>query len=162
MEKRVKPVGQQFVFEMNLGGVGVGEGVDGQVQIEGDLGDGSGHRKQPFQHAAHLGGSGGPKALRFSVPVPGQIVVAWVEDFVEHVVHGLHEVVPCAMIGRQVNVPFGPSQQALANDGCQAGLVLFVKSNEGVGRRCFTRVLVRERTGFTSTPDGSWVASAAR
>ena len=87
----MKPVGQQFVFEMNLRGVGVGESVDGRSKSRGQEARAPEATIPTHRPSRWLGR---PKAPRFSMPVPGQIVVAWVEDFVEHVVHGLHEVVP--------------------------------------------------------------------
>ena len=57
----MKAVGEQFVFEVNLRGVRVGEGVDGHVQVKGNFGDGARNREEPFQHAGVFGGAGGAK-----------------------------------------------------------------------------------------------------
>ena len=157
----MKAVGEQFVFEVNLRGVRVGEGVDGHVQVKGNFGDGARNREEPFQHAGVLGGTGRAKPLRLRMPVTGQVVVPGVKDLVEHVVHGLHQIVPCSVIGSQINVTFSTAQQAMTNDGRLTRLVLLVKANKGVGGRHLAAVFVGKRPGFTSTTHGAGVAATA-
>ena len=98
MKQSVKTVGEEFVFQLNARGVRVLKGVHGDVKVVGDLRNGSGNRQQPLQNTLLLGVSCRVESLRFSVPVPGQVVVSRVKDFVEHVVHGLHQIVASAMV----------------------------------------------------------------
>ena len=129
----MKAVGEQFVFEVDLRCVRVGEGVDGHVQVKGNFGDGARNREEPFQHAWVLGGAGGAKPLGLRMPVTGEVVVPGVKDLVEHVVHGLHQIVPCSVVGGQINVTFSTAQQAMADNGRLTRLVFFIKANKGVG-----------------------------
>ena len=95
------------------------------------------------------------------MPITGKVVVPRVKDLVEHIVHGLHQIVPCSVVGGQINVTFSTTQQAMADDGGLTRLVFFVKANKGVGGRHFATVFVGERPGFTSTAHGAGVAARA-
>ena len=130
----MEPVGKKFVFQLNLRGIGVSEGVHGHVQIERDFGDGSRYRQQPLQHAGLFRVTGRSKALCLGMPVTGKVVVAWVKHLVEHVVHRLHQIVASSMVGGEIHVALRAPQQTMSDDGRFALLVLFIVPNEGVRR----------------------------
>ena len=134
VEQGMETVGEKFVFQLNLRSIGVSEGVHGHVQIKRDFGDGPGYRQQPLQHAGLFRITGRSKTLCLGMPVSGEVVVAWVEHLVEHVVHRLHQIVASAMVRGEIDVALRAPQQTMADDGGFALLVLLIVPNEGVGR----------------------------
>ena len=140
MKQRVQAISKQFMLEVDRGGVWVLKGVDGDVQIGGYLAESPRDGKKPLQDTAVFGRSCGTQTLRFSVPVSGESVVAWAEDLVKDVVHGLHQIVARSVIGREVHVAFGASREPQPRDGRKIFLVLLSKGNEGVRSRNFTVV----------------------
>ena len=120
------------MLELHRCGGRVVEGVHRLVEVEGCLGTWTGDGEQPLEDARFFRGSCRAQALSFGVPVSRQLVIAWMEHFVEDIVHGLHQIVPCSVIGSQVNVPFTPTLEAFPGDGWKVRNVLFVKPDMGV------------------------------
>ena len=76
------------------------------------------------------------------MPITGQLVVARVEHLVEHVVHRLHQVMACTVVGGQIHMTFRTAQEAVSCDVRKVFLVFLGKPNKGVGCRNFARVFV--------------------
>ncbi len=94
----MKPVGEQLMFSLNRGGRGVLEGIDRYIKVKWSSRDRAGDGQKPLEDARVFRQASRSQTLRFRVPVARQFVMARMEDFVEHVVHGLHQIVSRPMI----------------------------------------------------------------
>ena len=86
------------MFKLEAFGVRILEGVERNIEVHGNVLELSLNRQEPFEHTRIIKVSSRSESLSLSMPITGERVIAGVKDFIEHVVHAVHQIMTSAMV----------------------------------------------------------------